>query len=154
MSEGAMRRATLDAHRSRMAGVLEFLASHLDDAVDPVVLGRIAGLSPRQLERVFTRTMGESPRAHLRRLRLERAAVRLRKTRASILTIAVEAGFQSHEAFTRAFRQRFGHTPAAYRRLKTTAAQPRARAQLWRLIAASNLRPYVEGRVADLPRQR
>ncbi|HEV3409039.1 MAG TPA: helix-turn-helix transcriptional regulator, partial [Chthoniobacterales bacterium] len=87
---------------------------------------------------------GESPRAYVRRLRLERAAVRLQKARASILTVAVEAGFQSHEAFTRVFRQRFGHTPAAYRRLGSTTAQPRARAKLWQHIAASALRPYLE----------
>jgi AraC family transcriptional regulator len=127
-----------------MGRVLQHAANHLDEDLDLVALGKIAGLSPRQLERVFGRTMGESLPGHVRRLRLERAAVRLRHSRASILTIALESGFQSHEAFTRAFRQRFGHTPAGYRRLQTTAAPPRARAQLWQLIAASGLRPYVE----------
>ena len=88
--------------------------------------------------------MGETPRAYRRRLRLERAALRLRTTRGSVLTVAIEAGFGSHEAFTRVFRRRFGHSPAAYRRLAAATAQPRARASAWRLIAATGLRPYVE----------
>ena len=139
-----MRPATLDAHRARMTRVVEYLAAHLDEPVDATALGRLAGLSPRQLERVFARTIGESPRAHARRLRLERAAVRLRTARSSILTIAIEAGFQSHEAFTRVFRERFGHTPGAYRRLPEATVQPSKRAQLWQLIAATGLRRYVE----------
>ncbi|HUR56105.1 MAG TPA: helix-turn-helix domain-containing protein, partial [Opitutaceae bacterium] len=112
-----MRHSTLASHRTRMARVMRHLAAHLDEPIDSAVLARLAGLSPRQLERVFKRTTGESPRAHVRRLRLERAAVRLRTTPARIITVAVEAGFESHEAFTRAFRARFGHTPQAYRRL-------------------------------------
>ena len=139
-----MRRSTIDAHRARMTRVLQHLAMHIDDAVDVAALSKVAGLSPRQFERVFTRTMGETPRAHVRRLRLERAALRLRKTRASILTIAVEAGFGSHAAFTRVFRARFGHSPAAFRRLLRANAQPRARSHLWELIATTSLRPYVE----------
>ena len=139
-----MRRTTLDAHRARIERVTHHLATQLDDEIDTAALARMAALSPRQLERVFTRTLGQTPRAYLRRLRLERASVRLQKTRASVLTVAVEAGFQSHEAFTRVFRQRFGHTPAAYRRLGSTSAQPRARAKLWQHIAASGLRAYVE----------
>ena len=149
MSTDAMRRSTLDAHRARMTRVLEYLAEHLDEAVAPVALARIAGLSARQTERVFARTMGETPRACVRRLRLERAAMRLRKSRVSILAVAVDAGFQSHEAFTRAFRQRFGHSPVDYRRLRAANAQPRARMKLWEAIAATALRPYVESNAAS-----
>jgi len=129
-----------------MTRVVQHLCEHLDDPIDSAALATLAGLSPRQLERVFTRTMGESPRAHARRLRLERAAVRLRTSRSTILTIAVEAGFQSHAAFTRVFRQRFGHTPVAYRRLVVATVQPRVRAQLWQLIIAGGLRRHVEKR--------
>ena len=127
-----------------MTRVTEYLARHLDEAPETATLARIAGLSPRQLERVFARTVGETPRAYLRRLRLERAAVQLRKSRGSILAVAIDAGFESHEAFTRAFRQRFGHSPVAYRRLRNVSRQPRARAKLWHLAAAGGLRHYVE----------
>ena len=138
-----MKRATLTYHRPRMTKVARHLSNHLDERVDASALGKLARISPRQLERVFTRTMGETPRAHARRLRLERAAARLRTCRSRILAIAVEAGFESHEAFTRGFRQRFGHTPAVYRRLATANAQPRPRSQLWQHAAAA-LRQHVE----------
>ena len=128
-----------------MQRVLQYLQARLDDPLDLVALAKVGGLSPRQLERVFTRTIGETPRACLRRIRLERAAARLRRTSRSILAVAVEAGFGSHEAFTRGFRARFGHTPAEYRRAARCDAQPRARLPLWRVAAASGLRPYLEG---------
>lgn len=131
-----------------MLRVRRYLEMHLDEAIDCTALSRLAGLSPRQLERVFARTMGETPRACLRRLRLERAAAKLRRSRSSILEIAMHAGFGSHEAFTRVFRQRFGHSPAAFRKLDHAALQPRARVELWRLIGATGLRPYVEQRSA------
>jgi AraC family transcriptional regulator len=123
--------------------VQRHVAEHLSDVVDLAGLAKSAGLSPRQLERVFTRTLGETPSAYARRLRLERAAVQLRTGRSTILTIAIEAGFESHEAFTRMFRARFGHTPTEYRRLATATLQPRVRAGLWQLAGAA-LRQHVE----------
>jgi AraC family transcriptional regulator len=127
-----------------MMRVAQYLREHLDEPIDAGALGKLAGLSARQLERVFARTIGESPRAHVRRLRLERAAVRLRKSRASILTIALEAGFESHEAFTRKFRERFGHSPSAYRQLAMANAAPRLRGQIWQIALAGGLRRHIE----------
>ena len=138
-----MRAATLDFHRARLLKVQRHIAEHLDDDDDLAALAKRAGLSPRQLERVFTRIIGETPSAYARRLRLERAAVRLRTTRSTVLTIAIEAGFESHEAFTRMFSARFGHTPAEYRRLVNSTLQPRGRAHLWQLLGAA-LRQHIE----------
>ena len=59
---------------------------------------------------------GETPKRFTLRLRLERAAVMLLVGRESILDIALACGFQSHEAFTRSFRERFGMSPRAYRK--------------------------------------
>lgn len=74
------------------------------------------GLSPTHFQRVFKETVGESPRAHVERLRLERAAYRLCVTRESILDIALDLGFESHETFSRAFKRRFGTSPSAMRK--------------------------------------
>jgi transcriptional regulator GlxA family with amidase domain len=139
-----MRRSTLTSHRVRIHGATRHLAAHLDDTLDLPALARRAGLSPRQFERVFTRLLGESPRACQRRLRLERAAARLRSTPARILAVALEAGFESHEAFTRVFRQRFGHGPKEYRRLARATTQPSSRRALWQLVTAGALRRHVE----------
>ncbi len=147
-----MKPVTLEAHRLRMQRVAQHLRAHLDEPINAAALGRLAGLSARQLERVFARTVGESPRAHARRLRLERAAVRLRTSRETVLTVAVEAGFSSHAAFSRLFRRRFGHTPAAWRQLgNSIGAQPRSRALLWHLVAATGLRRFVEQTQLPLP---
>ena len=58
---------------------------------------------------------GRNTEAVTLRLRLGRAAVLLLTGDHSVLDIALSCGFQSHEAFTRAFRRRFGMTPSGYR---------------------------------------
>jgi hypothetical protein len=59
---------------------------------------------------------GEPPQAFRRRILLERAAYRMVTTKAPLIDIAVEAGYGSHEAFTRAFARAYGVAPAAWRR--------------------------------------
>ena len=127
-----------------MARLVAYLQAHLDEPIALDDLARLAGVSPRQLDRVFVRLFGESPRACLRRLRLERAAGLLRTSRRRVLAIALDAGFESHEAFTRSFTRRFGFTPAVYRRLPFASLQPRNRGELWRLALAGGLRRNVE----------
>lgn len=73
------------------------------------------GHSPSHFHRVFTEATGETPKAHVERIRLERAAYRLSLTRESVLAIALSVGFQNHETFTRAFKRRFDMTPSAWR---------------------------------------
>lgn len=74
-----------------------------------------AGASPFQLHRAFRAMVGESPKHYILRLRLEQAATRLAKRDVSVLEVALNAGFKSHEVFTRAFTRHFGLTPNAYR---------------------------------------
>lgn len=60
--------------------------------------------------------MGETPGAHQRRVRLDRGAWLLLNSQATVLEIALETGWESHETFTRAFRAQFGVTPSALRK--------------------------------------
>lgn len=60
--------------------------------------------------------LGETPKQFTLRLRIDHAAAALVSSRASILNIALDCGFESHEAFCRAFRRRFGLSPSAYRK--------------------------------------
>jgi AraC family transcriptional regulator len=95
--------------------VLAFAATHLDEDLSLGALADQAGLSTFHLHRVFTEVTGETPKHFTLRLRLGRAAVLLLATQESVLDIALSCGFQSHEAFCRAFRLRFGIAPSAYR---------------------------------------
>jgi AraC family transcriptional regulator len=78
-------------------------------------LAREYGYSPTHFHRLFTEAVGETPKDHVERVRLERAAYRLAITRDSVLSIALSVGFQSHETFSRAFKRRFGRTPTEWR---------------------------------------
>lgn len=94
---------------------LAFAASHLDQDLSLETLARQTGWSPFHLHRVFAATTGESPKELTQRLRLERAAALLLTRSDSVLEVALECGFRSHEVFARAFRHRFGLTPSGYR---------------------------------------
>jgi AraC family transcriptional regulator len=60
--------------------------------------------------------VGESVKEHIRRLRLERAVHRLFAGGQTILEIALDAGYETHESFTRAFQKMFGDAPSVFRR--------------------------------------
>ncbi|MBO1755470.1 AraC family transcriptional regulator [Allobranchiibius sp. CTAmp26] len=93
------------------------LAHALDDAESaPADLAARLFVSRSHLDRIVSAVAGESPAALRRRLLLERAAYRLSSTDRTILDVATEAGYGSHEAFTRAFSRGFGTPPAEWRR--------------------------------------
>ncbi|MFF2368894.1 helix-turn-helix domain-containing protein, partial [Streptomyces sp. NPDC058122] len=73
-------------------------------------------LSRFHFDRVIGAVAGESPFAFRRRLLLERAAYRLLAEPVGVLEVAVEAGYGSHEAFTRAFARAYGMSPRDWRR--------------------------------------
>ena len=66
-------------------------------------------------DRLIKSVGGEPPQALRRRILLERAAYRMITTKAPLLDIAVEAGYSSHEAFTRAFSRAYDATPREWR---------------------------------------
>lgn len=95
---------------------LDLLPSTLDDpGLSADDLAGRAHFSRFHFDRLVTAAGGEPPGAFRRRLLLERAAHRLVGGAASVLDVAVEAGYGSHEAFTRAFSRAYGLTPSAMR---------------------------------------
>ena len=74
------------------------------------------GYSPYHFSRCFREASGMSFRDYVRYRRLAFALKALRDTNDGILAIALDFGFSSHEAFTRAFRRAYGLTPSQYRR--------------------------------------
>jgi AraC family transcriptional regulator len=78
-------------------------------------LAREAGSSASTFQRAFARIVGESPKQYTRRLQLESAALALVASSASVLDVALDAGFESHEGFTRVFSSHFGVSPREFR---------------------------------------
>lgn len=78
-------------------------------------IAETAGLSTRQLERLFARHLGKSPRAYYGDLRLHRARTLIETSTLSLTEIAVACGFESPAHFSRVFKQRYGMTPHALR---------------------------------------
>ena len=99
----------------KMQPILAYAAGHLDEDMSLAALSRQTGLSAFHLQRVFSATIGETPKQLTLRLRLEHAATLLLTSGDSVLDVALSCGFQSHEVLIRAFRRRFGITPSAYR---------------------------------------
>ncbi len=110
-----MKPATRQDYEERILRVLVHLQKHLDQAPGLEELAAIAHFSPFHFHRIFRGMVGESVQSHQRRLRLERAASRLNQTDDTVIRIALEAGFESHAAFTRAFKSMMGRSPSAWR---------------------------------------
>ncbi len=127
-----MRASTHASYRARIDRARAWLEEHLVEDVRPADLAKIAHFSPHHFHRVFRGVTGESVMECVRRLRLEKAARALHHSEATVLAIALESGFASHEGFTRAFRAHFGCSPTVFR------ARPPAR------IAQSRALPRLE----------
>jgi AraC family transcriptional regulator len=94
---------------------LWFIESHYARDISLEDIAETAGLSRYHLSRVFGLTTGFSISGYIRARRLSAAALSLAGGASSILAVALDAGYSSHEAFTRAFRDHFGVTPEEVR---------------------------------------
>lgn len=104
------------SYQERLNRVLLHIENNLDTRPDLEELAGVACFSPHHFHRIFTAMVGESVAAYVRRLLLQRAAYRISHTKESVTQIALNAGYDSIDAFTRAFRAHFGMPPSAYRR--------------------------------------
>src|SRR6478736_10269981 len=84
-------------------------------------IAELCGVTPAHLTRAFASITGNSLMRYARARRLSEAARILALGVPDILGLALEVGYGSHEAFTRAFRDHFGVTPETVRDGRTTA---------------------------------
>jgi AraC family transcriptional regulator len=110
-----MRASTRQWYEERIVRAWQFLEENLDEDLHLDRLAEVAGFSPFHFHRIFRGMTGESPQACVRRLRLERAGRALRASERNVIDIALQAGFDSHEGFDRAFRRQFGTSPSDFR---------------------------------------
>lgn len=101
-----------DSH-GRILGLIE---ARLDEPLSLTDIAGASGLSAFHFSRLFTALHGESVMAYVRRRRLARAARRLADEEGvSLVELALESGFESQQAFTRAFTRQFGVSPGRFR---------------------------------------
>lgn len=113
-------------YEKRMHRVLEHVDRNLDRAIDLEELAGISHFSAFHFHRLFSAWTGETVGNYVRRRRVEVAAMRIAgQPDLSILDAALSVGFGSAEAFSRAFRQRFGAAPTSWRRQQAVARQER-----------------------------
>jgi AraC family transcriptional regulator len=94
---------------------LWFIESHLAEPLALDEIARVGGVSRFHMVRAFAAATGFPVMRYVRARRLTEAARRLTSGAPDILSLALEADYGSHEAFTRAFRDHFGLTPEAVR---------------------------------------
>lgn len=105
---------------------IDLVEAELSSAITAPEAAAHAGMSLRSFHRYFPALTGFRFSEYCRKRRLSVGAEALRSPGRSILTVAIESGYDSNEAFTRAFAREFGTTPSEYRqntpRLRTVGA--------------------------------
>lgn len=103
-------------YKERINKVVDFIGEHLDDELTLEQLSNVACFSKYHFHRLFTAYTGLSLQQYIKGLRLKRAAHELIVEKdKTIIEIALNAGFESHESFTRAFKQMCGDNPTDFR---------------------------------------
>src|SRR5580658_9569262 len=94
---------------------LWYIESHFAEEISLEDIAAACDVSRFHISRAFGLATGRSVMRYVRGRRLTEAARSLSLGAADILSVALDAGYGSHEAFTRAFRDQFGVTPEAVR---------------------------------------
>lgn len=95
---------------------IEYIEEHLDEEIGLNDVSRETGYSYYHMTRLFSSVLGESVGHYINRRRLYNASQKLIHSHQRVLDIALDSGFKSSEAFSRAFKAVFGSSPAEYRK--------------------------------------
>jgi AraC-like DNA-binding protein len=107
--------APLSWEQRRVVEVLRLIEERADDTLDLSALAARAGLSRHHFLRVFRRLVGMTPYQYVLRVRMARAARRLRRTKDPVGRIALDSGFGDLSTFNARFRAIFGASPTRFR---------------------------------------
>jgi len=109
--------AALDHYHARMQRVLDHIDQHLDGDLDLEAVSGVAAFSKFHFHRQFKATFGLSLHRYVQLARMRRASKRLADGEGqSVTDIALDAGYETPDAFARAFRQRFRQSPSSFRK--------------------------------------
>lgn len=97
--------------------MFDYIDQHLDDELTVESLSQVANFSKFHFHRQFANYTGIGVFRYVQLMRLKRASYRLAfNPLEKIIEIALEAGFENPESFSRAFKNMFGQTPSAFRK--------------------------------------
>ncbi len=137
-------------HLEQVRAGVDFVEARLDTDFALRDVSRAAAMSHWHFQRIFRALTGETLMTYVRARRMANALDRLLRSGDRILDVAIGAGFDSQEAFTRAFKQQFAMTPGEYRRLgdKSLFLQKAAidEAYLRHIGTGTSLEPRIEVR--------
>jgi AraC family transcriptional regulator len=112
-----MMTAALDQYHARMQRVLDHIDRHLDGDLDLDAMSSVAAFSKFHFHRQFKATFGLSLHRYVQLARMRQASKRLADGQGpSVTDIALDAGYETPDAFARAFRQRFAQSPSRFRK--------------------------------------
>lgn len=107
----------------QIQGSIDFAEANLADGASSEAAADAGCMSVRSLHRYFPALTGYRFGEYVRKRRLSEASDTLRSSDDSVLRIAIESGYDSHEAFTRAFKKEFGVAPARFRAERLTVGR-------------------------------
>ena len=96
---------------NEMQKAIDFIENNLDKDITFEKVSKEVGMSAYYFHRIFSAVIGVSPTTYIRNRRLTVAAQEISKNNENILDIALKYGFESHEAFSRAFKNLHGVVP-------------------------------------------
>ena len=97
--------------------VIDYIERHLELKMDLDRIAKYAGYSKFHLNRIFTEETGTTIHKYLQLRRLTIAAEKLATTEISIAQIAYEAGYNSQQSFSLAFKKLYLYPPKLYRNI-------------------------------------
>ncbi len=121
--------ARLGVRHPKLLAVIDQMEQNLEEPLGRGQLARNAGLSTRQLERLFRKYLNRSPARYYLELRLNKARLLLLQTNMSVIDVALACGFVSASHFSKCYRDFFGRTPRKERGLPPAAETARAAAE-------------------------
>jgi AraC family transcriptional regulator, glycine betaine-responsive activator len=105
----------LEGYDPRLAQAIRLMEAHVDQPLTMSAIARRTGVTARALELIFRKSIGETPGAYYRRLRLNAARRLVLDTQVRMAEVAARTGFSSAASFSRAFSRAFGEVPTRMR---------------------------------------
>ncbi len=103
--------ARIGVRHPKLVSIIQMMERNLEEPISPATLAQEAGMSTRQLERLFRRYLNRSPKRYYMEIRLERARHLLLQTDMSVINVALACGFTSPSHFSKCYRSFFDRTP-------------------------------------------